>query len=43
MDSTEMGGIIVQRNFEQISSYTDVDLLRQEEETGVPGENPETR
>ncbi|CBF78443.1 hypothetical protein AN7406.2 [Aspergillus nidulans FGSC A4] len=35
-NSTEMGGIVVQRNFEQVSSYTGVDLLRQEEETGVP-------
>jgi hypothetical protein len=43
MDSTEMGGIVVQRSFEQVSSYTDVDLLRQGEETGVPSENPGTR
>ncbi|KAL4739345.1 hypothetical protein BDV11DRAFT_170142 [Aspergillus similis] len=43
MDSAELGGIVLQRSFKQVSSHMDVDLLRQGEEMGLPSETPETR
>ncbi|KAL4745590.1 hypothetical protein BDW72DRAFT_211229 [Aspergillus terricola var. indicus] len=43
MNSAEMGGIVVQRSIKQVSSYMDVDPLRQGEEMGVPSEGSETR